>query len=207
MSCLTLDIRYILCSCFNIICVQDKSNKAQSAGSFFTSFNCIFVILNSQWKCSDSTQMPPLSSTCASSKVWWRLTSQHCQSFLTCSDWHPKLMLISDRSSRWAADVWSSMELPWCCCWGLWVNSAPCLPLCLTLSWELSSAPCSVWSQQWDCPTCSLLIWTPPGTSLFWASLSSLGWCCQATSNKTRWSQVSGGERHPHVDKLTCHLK
>lgn len=83
------------------------------------------------------------------------------------------------------------MELPWCCCWGSWVNSVPSLPLCLTQSWERCSAPCLVWLQQWDCPTCSLSTSTPPGTSLSWASRSSLAWCCRTTSNRTHWSPVS----------------
>lgn len=101
------------------------------------------------------------------------------------------LRLTSDWSPRWAAGVWFSMELPWCCCWDLWVNLVPYLPLCLILSWERSSAPFLVWSRQSDSPTCSLLTSTPPGTSLFWVSLSSSVWCCQATSNRTRWSPVS----------------
>lgn len=87
--------------------------------------------------------------------------------------------------SRWEADVWFSMAPPWCCFWDWWANSVPCLHLFLIRSWELCSAPFLVWSQQWDCPTCSLWTLTPLGTSLFSVSPSSSASFCQATSNRT----------------------
>lgn len=93
---------------------------------------------------------------------------------------------------RSAADAWFSTEPPWCCCWAWWANSVLCLRPCPTPSWALCSAPSSGWSPPSGCQTCSLWTSTPPGTSLSWASPSSLAWCCQATSNRTLSSPVSG---------------
>lgn len=93
------------------------------------------------------------------------------QSFCFYWDSIPESCLLF---SRWEADVSFSMEPPWCYFWGSWANSVPCLRLSLIRSWELCSVPFLVWSQRWDCPTCSLWTSTPPGISLFSVSLSSL---------------------------------
>lgn len=100
--------------------------------------------------------------------VW--MNERKWQSFCFSQDSIPECCL---RFSRWEADAWFSMEPPWCCFWGSWANSVPCLHLFLIQSWELCSAPFLVWSQRWDCPTCNLWTSTPPGTSLFSVSPSS----------------------------------